>query len=1146
MLKVTGQDLIFLDGITELNLDNKIKRIEKNKEHIILFENEQKNWYKLYQCAFHLTPETIATFEEDEQEHFSSSQEAECKFLLQVNEAGEFIPAKDAPLYLFYRLDVKTGFPFFIHSYFSVTIDRKHLSDNSPLNERLLGHIAEFIAGDFLKEVMRDFPQKELAVLAYELKANANIESLYNTIPKALRDKRFIYHAQTRQHLMPFQVVLTTKKSVINLFNNGILGDKYLLYIEDMAIYSWLSRVLKIPDVKNEHILPHLEARCEENKHNPKFFELLYELIEELNIDVKNKKILLTEHSQLVAGTGSELYYQRKGGYTMPPELEQSLAFLHKSIKVDDLKDHAKRNLGLREFSEENLFRAALRVFENHSPLIQLENSSLAISILRFLKSMVIVNEISLAEITDKILLPVIHKGTCNRDWKAPLTTPVYFEDFSFAYEYGQNYFFVDLEILSQGVDLEGWRVFLGQLGVQRFPGVFINPETTVKTSSKISTVANDRLFHQPANEITPGFGASIINNWRSYRLFVINENRASKGLRVNRWKPNDNEKLKYTGLYRFLSEHKWLAATYKGETIFCQPREVIGMTQLEAGKNSNQIISQYLPVVKLDTQLNADFIADFNIIHISGDSIANYKRLLKLVNQRYNELSISDKSSFEKFFNRILTFIHDYLQSKEESVRNNQRDELKGEYFLTKSIVNGTYHWSLGSKAIHIDDSAFLEGLSASTIELIQEPYSFTKKDRNEWGKIGARIGRKLSDIIQSNVVSSGEPRPLKTEIEYLEVIIGFVEDELGQHLSDEQIEWLGEVNILIHTTLKLSVIVEGNSAELNQPIYVEGSGTSSIFHLDSRKVNRSDSSYYKFISKALSEFFVRFTGTEIKRFDVVIEHILRLPDKQSRYNYAISREIDDNRLEAIRSILHEGVGEVDINEEVSTTSAPIVAGSPVIITTSTNTVSTTNQTEVTLQVSDEEYFAILDVETNNEIVAFSGSANTFFNGITNNGNGGSQGFAAPVMTELSEKSMKMIGFFAEYYVYKRIINCNVNMLSHLNCSPMQAQSIIWFNKPKLISRDLKDQSIGKGCDMVLEQPGICIEIKGMMRDHNMISVTGPEFEKMKEKGSDYYLVIVRNLFNDNLRSTLVIRDPYTQICNGVIQIIEAKLLSP
>lgn len=1137
---VSGQDLIFLEAITELNIEGEIKRIDRDVDKITLTEGKRTAYYNLYHHHITFTPDAIAGFDEDEQEHFVTHPSAECKFLLQTDKHGKFVPAGNAPLFLYYGLDIKSGFPFFIHSYFSVTLDRKRLADNSPLNEELLKQIAEYYAGDFLKKVITDFPKKELRVLAYNPKANANLEFLYQLIPQALKDKKFIYHPQTDQYLAPSQLLLVSEK-IMQLFSDGVLGEKYLLHVQDSDIYDWLNKELKIGYIKNEHITPFIEVKCAENVNNPKFFELLYDVIAERNLDLKRKKVLLTEHAQLVSGAETELYYQRKESYTVPAELDNSLAFLHKEIKVDDLRESSKRLLGLKEYSEENLYRAALRVFDQYSPKKDAKNNTIAIRIIQFLKSMNITKEDSLAEIADRIPLPVIHKSTQQQGWKEPLTTPIYFDDFSFAAEYNQDYFCIDLSQLATDQDTEGWHLFLSNLGVWNIPGAFLNPDSATITSSENShVIANDRIIHEPTQEITASFGNTIINNWTRYREFIISENRSSKAVRVNNKKFVDREKIRHVSLYRFLSGNKWIAATFQGGQVLCQPQQVIGMTAIEAGKNHNQIIAQFLPVVKIDTHLHRDFITDFAIIHASGENIANYKRLLKLVYSKYRDLKISDKSGFEKFFNRILTFIHDYLQSLDENQRNKQRDELREEYFLAKSIVDGSLYWSVGNRTIHIDDKAFLDGLEYGIISLIRDPYAFTKRDRNEWGKIGAKIGRPLSGIIKTSVISEGTACKLVKKVDCMEVMIGFVEDDLERHLTEEQIELLTSVDLIIHDELRLTVEMEGTVAELKQPFYVAKVNGKSILHMDRQSLNDP---YSKNKSKALADFFEQFTDSEIKRFDVIIDDILKLSGKQAKYEYAISRNIDETRLDAIRIILTEGIGVENDNEIPEEISAPITPGTQVIVTTTTTSPPAT-QTVVTLKSSLQDYLVVLDAASGDPINLFSGNGAFSANGGGSGKGGGGFGYGGGM--ELNEPSQKMIGILAEYYVYKRILEGHQDMLAHLGCTPLQAEQVKWYNKPRLKNLDLKDQSIGKGCDMVIEGPGIHIEVKGMLRNSTILSVTGPEFDKMREVGENYYLVIVSNLFEEGTRAITVIKNPYVQVSKGIIKLSEAKLFTP
>ena len=297
-LQITGQDIVFLSAITGMEIGENKKEIVALTPRIILEENTKPSYYKPYEYHFCLSSEIIGSFDEDEQTQFKTDNKAECKFLLQTDVSGKFMPAAQSKLYLFYALDPITGFSFSIHSFFSATIDRKGLSGQSKLNAALFDQIAEYYTGDFLAVVKTDFPADVLTVLAYKRELNNNLEPFYNALKSRWAGKEFIYHAAAKRFLAPSEVLLVTKKES-DLFDDGIFGDKYLLYMPDTSIQDWLIRECGTTQLAKDFIVRNIESKCESRINDPKFFERLYEQNTVWLFDLSPKKILLTQNGKL-------------------------------------------------------------------------------------------------------------------------------------------------------------------------------------------------------------------------------------------------------------------------------------------------------------------------------------------------------------------------------------------------------------------------------------------------------------------------------------------------------------------------------------------------------------------------------------------------------------------------------------------------------------------------------------------------------------------------------------------------------------------------------------------------------------------------------------------------------------------------------
>jgi len=209
---VTKIELPIKDGITTEKIINDFKKIE-SKQLILLgyiknleFHSEEisskyvinqlpgqqkleviKNdseifLYKNFSPIERITipNEVIESLEGKEKELFKNSSQVDIKVVISLNENGQIQTIDDANLYLFYPLQISSGFRFLIHSYFIVNPERTALRE-SPLNDFLLKKIGNFIGEEVLRALKKS-KSNTTKILTFKRNNDAKLDVLYSTV----------------------------------------------------------------------------------------------------------------------------------------------------------------------------------------------------------------------------------------------------------------------------------------------------------------------------------------------------------------------------------------------------------------------------------------------------------------------------------------------------------------------------------------------------------------------------------------------------------------------------------------------------------------------------------------------------------------------------------------------------------------------------------------------------------------------------------------------------------------------------------------------------------------------------------------------------------------------------------------------------
>lgn len=245
----------------------------KNRNRLEIKTNSEELYqFKKFEPATRvfLPSKLISNLEGKEKELYSKSSAIDISIVFQLNKKSQITPIEDAKLYLFYPLQIASGFQFIIHSYFIVNPERTALR-NSPLNDYLLKIIGEYIASDLLKSLKR-YNHNTTKLLAFERNPDAKLEVLYNSVVNNLINEKFIYDTNTRKYFHKDEVIIANGFDK-GLFPNNRIANKYLIYLED-GVVDWLREEFDVCYLSYEKISEEIAKECKvQLKHkNLNFF----------------------------------------------------------------------------------------------------------------------------------------------------------------------------------------------------------------------------------------------------------------------------------------------------------------------------------------------------------------------------------------------------------------------------------------------------------------------------------------------------------------------------------------------------------------------------------------------------------------------------------------------------------------------------------------------------------------------------------------------------------------------------------------------------------------------------------------------------------------------------------------------------------
>lgn len=913
--EIQAKQLILLGNIEKLHFTsaNYIKKftIKKTPERRFIEVQEDDNSILKFK---YFTPRNkiiipepvIQLLSGKEKKIFSNSSSVDINIVLEIAENGQIKSIDDAKLYLFYPLQISSGFRFIIHSYFIVNPERTALR-NSPLNDFLFLTIGKFIGYEMLRQ-LKETKINTTKILCFKRNKDAQINLLYDSVVAELKKQKFIFNSQTKRYFSASEVVVADGFDK-GLFPEGKFGGKQLIYTDDQDVIEWLKDEFQVPYLDYGDIANEIEVECKKQLKNKqtKFFQNLYNYVgqhEKLNLT--GRKVLLTDQCKLVSSDEDVFFGGNRNPIRLAPSIKKQIHFIHRDIKINktDFREGRSRT-GITEFSTYELVRRLLKLFNK----VSVPNEDLLNALYNLHHQFDSKSEL---EIKEKILLKV--KG--NSKWLSPLTYPIYFEleNIKDLYPDGN---FIDLSFLKR-TDETGNLIsvedFLKQFGVWEIPAIYINDKRTrllanekrnkhIENSSGLTSkpyfVKNDRVLDRPS-KYNNWFTNTIIDNYGLYEAFIISKLLPTLQYDSNQSyvrNANSTLTLKFSGFIEVLSNEKWIVI--QGEDENYSVNEIVGIKNLDLSQSHNQVIGRYLNLLSINYDLKKEFVEAIGLIHLDGNSIQNF---INLLNHIYKfETEIPPTKDFVDFYNRILSKLFDFFYNNYQT----SITQLKDEFFLSIDDISKTSNWTKAKQMFYIDDKLNYDLLPVSIKQKVQ-PH-FTNRDKNTFGKIASKIGNRFSNSVRKELMYKPpiQTSTLLTFFKFLPESIAILEFSLDI-VMNEYFGRIKNIKVFEEDIIEVKISVD-NSEELIIPVnhFVNNDLDIHLSIANNLNVN-------KLIAESISELFINLLGRDLRKYHSDLFRFLNTVDKME---YLKDYDISEERVNEIRDKLN--VSDLNANQK-------------------------------------------------------------------------------------------------------------------------------------------------------------------------------------------------------------------------------------
>jgi hypothetical protein len=840
-----------------------------------------------------LSPGAITALGKKEQRLFLHNPSVEVKVVMALNEKKQTLLLDQAKLYLFYPLDIVSGFRFIIHSYFMVDPERKALR-GTKVNAEILAAIGAYLSNELLPVLMAG-KANVTRILTFTRQEDEKLQVLYDAVVDGLKDKKFIFDTKSRKYYSLDQVMIADDIDE-HLFPEGKLGGRQLVYMEDNKTVNWLLKEFDADYLDFGKIAEEIEAECRKQakEKNLAFFQHLYNYVAKYeDLDLTGRKVLLTDQWKLVTSQEDVLYGGSKRGVRLFGEVKKHIHFIHKEIKIEDFRDGRSRT-GIVEYSAFQLCKRLLKLMQPGGALNQ--------EVLNSLFVLELDNKSSLA-IQENILLPVEGSGK----WLSPVYQPIYIGSPDLR-RYYPKAFFVDESVFDPG-GAGPFRLytFLKLCGAWDIPAVFVSAKG-IATSGKderekplirlgnISTtpftIINDRLLDLP-EKIDHWFTSAVFDHWDRYQEFIA----ADHLERIQFFNNSSNKKtvpkemlLEFSGFLRTLRHTSWIA--FKGEDGAYLPRAVTGMQSDDFYKPHNMVLRRFLRVFPVDFGHKKTMLAFLRMRHLDGDTLDHYTGVLTAVYEQYKDRPVRDKE-FIDFYNKLLNKLFEfYAYRKSEKV---DLDLLEQQWFLAQNELDRELVWKRGKGIFFIDDKPNYDILPISVKQIVQP--QFTLNNKQTFGKIAAKIGTRFSESISRKLLDTERSMtmPLTDYFAELPEAIALLEFLTDKALNKE-LERIKNSVVKERLEIWVSVTVAGSEAiEIGTDFYVDHNVNFEL-HIRSGLMHKN-----KVLAEAIHVLFSEI-GREARRYNL---ELFRFLNSRDRAGFLAECEISPERILEIRERL-------------------------------------------------------------------------------------------------------------------------------------------------------------------------------------------------------------------------------------------------
>jgi Protein NO VEIN, C-terminal len=904
--KIQAEQLVLLGNIKNLEFKSESKlttfsiKKDQSKHYIEVRKNEDEiHRFRNYSPSekFTVPKEIIESLEGKEKDIFSNTPQIDVNIVLELNNKGQINSIDNAKLYLFYPLEFNSGFRFIIHSYFIVNPERTALR-NSPLNSFLQKAIGEFIGNEMLK-ILKSSKTNTTKILTFQRNKDAKLNELYDSVVENLKKQKFIYDSQTRRYFSASEVIVADGFDK-GLFPDKKLGDKHLIYADDTVTRDWLRTEFSIPYLSYDQIAQEIENECliQAKKRNIKFFQNLYNYVSEhTSLNLTGRKVLLTDRWKLVSSEDNVFYGGgRRSSINLSDKIKRHIHFIHNDIKIPDFRE-GKSRTGITEFNTFELVKRLLKLFNtNKVPKTDLLNALFNLEI--DLKSEL--------EIKENVLLPIKGKNK----WVSPINNPIYFETEHLKDLYPNGNFVNENILITQSLnELKDKKSFLKMAGVWDIPAVYLSEKYSLiyrsdsreKILSNLSNLAtrpfylsNDRILDKP-RKINRWFTQSILENYGHYKAFIQQDFLPKMQFSTMSSGSKNPPKEVFFALSDFseaLKKEKWIV--FSGEEDAYSVKDIIGIHPTEFHQSHNQVIKKYLKLLPINYSLNRDFLKFTGLVHLDGDSIENFISILNFVYTKYKNVNPLEKD-FIDFFNRILSKLFDFYYFKTSQTQ--RILELKEIFFLAIDEITKGESWKKARDIFYIDDKPNYDLLPIEIKQRVQ-PH-FTNRDKNTFGKIAAKIGKKFSDSIQKKLVETETLNEylLATYFEYLAEAVAILEASLDIVLNKE-LDVLKTVKVYEKQNVIVSIKVgDSDSKKITVDHFVDVDSNYDLYLSKSYFHSKN-----KLIAEAVSELFVKILDRDLRKFNLTLFDFL---DRNDKVDYLKLHEISEERIRELNDKL-------------------------------------------------------------------------------------------------------------------------------------------------------------------------------------------------------------------------------------------------